>query len=488
MNVLMIEVPSREREGSVPFGLLYAASSAYRQGHSVKILDLVKEDLNDNELIRVIGDFSPGVIGMGGITSSYARCKELIGLIKRHFSSIPVVVGGVITSVADLLITKAGADYVIHGEGEISFPNLINALERKENAAHVKGISFSVSGEIQKTEQQEQIRNLDDIPMPEYGLLKMDNYLEPIAPWTSHYFKDSNEDYENILKQLSGKRYMFPIITARGCTHKCIFCYRHHRGLRQHSVEYVLKMIKHLHTNYMVDVFQINDELTTGNKDWVRSFCNGIKKENLQIAVIILSARVDTVDEEILSMLKDIHCLMINYGYESGSDTILKEIKKGVTREQALKAGLLTKKIGIKNVPEIIIGFPSETRETVEETIDFLKRLDVWPISINTPIPFPETYLWNYAVEHNLIENKEDFILGYKRGKFVNFTKFADRELLSLVAKVRYTSHLHWLKHRAEYSAFFKVLFIMVFAVYVRRMIPEHAYESLKKVYNRFFA
>lgn len=240
--------------------------------------------------------------------------------------------------------------------------------------------------------------SLDDIPMPEYGLLQMDHYLESAERWRDSYFKHDRLEYERVSEQLAGKKYMFPIITAIGCTHKCIFCYRHHKGLRQHSVQYVLSMMKHFHNLYGVDVFQINDELTTGNKAWVKEFCETIKRENLPICFIVLSARVDTVDEELLAMLKAANCLMINYGYESGSNIILKEIRKGVTRESALKAGLLTKAAGIRNIPEIIIGFPSETVETGDETIDFLKQLNTWPVSVYTPIPFPETPLWQYAM------------------------------------------------------------------------------------------
>jgi len=248
----------------------------------------------------------------------------------------------------------------------------------------------------------------------------------------------------------------------------------------------VLSMMKHLHMEYGVDVFQINDELTTGNKAWIRDFCGGIKNENLKIAIIILSARVDTVDEEILTMLKEINCIMINYGYESGANKILREIRKGVTREQALEAGLLTKKIGIVNIPEIIIGFPSETRETVKETIDFLKQLDTWPISINTPIPFPETDLWNYAMENDLIDNKEEFVLSYKRARFFNFTQFSDRELLSLVSKVAVDPYLSWLRRRGHYHLYLKMLFVKFFTVYMRRLLPKHTMELMKKIYKRF--
>jgi len=485
MKVLMMEVPTRERDGSVPFGLLYAASSAHRRGHEVRIVDLVKEDLRDDELLRMIRDFAPGVIGMGGITSSYGRCKELVALIKKDFPAVPIVAGGVIASVADLLLTRAGVDYVVHGEGEISFPNLIQALEAQADVALVAGISFLRDGQLRRTAHQEQIRDLDAIPMPHYGLLKMENYLETLDKWIAHYLRIEDDVNKSVRKVLAGKRYMFPIITARGCTHKCIFCYRHHRGLRQHSVGYVIAMIRHLHETYGVDVLQINDELTTGSKAWIRAFCAALKKEGLPIALIVLSARVDNVDAEILSLLKEVNCIMINYGYESGANDILKEIRKGVTREKALETGLLTKKAGIINIPEIIVGFPSETRATVEETIDFLKRLDTWSFSINTPIPFPETPLWDYAVKRGLIKDKEEFVLGYRRGVFINLTGFSDRELLSLVAKVHYDPYLIWLRRRGHYRLYLKTLLVRLFAVNLRQILPESVFAGLRTVYHR---
>jgi len=265
----------------------------------------------------------------------------------------------------------------------------------------------------------------------------------------------------------------------------CIFCYRHHRGLRQHSVNYVVGMMRHLHETYAVDVFQINDELTTADRRWVKEFCGALKREGLPIALVILSARVDNVDEEILTLLKDVNCIMINYGYESGSNAILKEIKKGVTREKALETGLLTKKVGIINIPEIIIGFPSETRETVEETIDFLKTLDTWSFSINTPIPFPGIPLWEHAIARSLIKDKEEFIMGYRRGLFVNFTNFSDRELLSLVAKVHYDPYLHWLRKRGHILPYLKTLAVRFATVNLRRYIPEGAFSALRAVYHR---
>ncbi len=485
MNVLMMEVPTRERDGSVPFGILYAASAALRHGHRVKIIDLVKEDLTDEELVGQIREFAPGIIGMGGITSSYGRCKELVALIRQNFVSTPIVVGGVLSSVAELLLTRAGVDYVVHGEGEKTFPNLIQILEAQGDVSQVAGISFVRDGSVRRTDAERQIKDLDEIPMPAFELLEMSHYLEPLDKWIDHYLRIEDDVNKSVRQVLAGKRYMFPVITARGCTHKCIFCYRHHRGLRQHSVGYVVTMIRHLHVTYGVDVFQINDELTTGSKAWVRGFCAALKEEKLPIALIILSARVDNVDAEILYLLKEVNCIMINYGYESGANVILKEIRKGVTREQALETGLLTKKAGIINIPEIIIGFPSETRATIEETIDFLRQLDTWSFSINTPIPFPGTPLWEHAVRHGIIKDEEEFVLGYRRGLFINFTKFSDRELLSLVARVHYDPYLSWLRRRGHVLLYLKTLIVRIFAVNLRRVIPEGMFAGLRTIYHR---
>lgn len=483
MNILMFQVPTKEEESSVPFGLLCASTIAYYHGHNVKLVDLVVEQLSNDDLVKLIREFSPGLIGVGGITAGYKSCKELIRVIKSNFRQLPVVVGGVITSVSDLLLGRANADFIVHGEAEISFPNLINAIEHGDDISKVKGISFLREGKIYRTEEQPQVQKLDEIPMPEYSLLDMSKYLEPAEQWVKTYFSCEINKYEEIIPKISGK-YLFPIITARGCTHKCIFCYRHQDGIRQHSAKYVVDLMKLLNQKYNVGLFQINDELTTGKRAWVFEFCDILIKEQLNLYFIVLSARVSNVDEEMLTRLKQAGCLMINYGYESGSDIVLKEIKKGVTREQGLKAGLLTKKVGIKNIPEIIIGFPSETDETVEETIDFLKRLDTWPISIGTPIPFPETPLWDYAESHNLIGDKEEFVLGYARGKFINFTKFSDKKLLMLVSKVSKETQMHFLKNRKMHSQYMKVLFEKTMGIYVAPYLPPVIHKFLLKSYR----
>ncbi|MDD5656549.1 MAG: radical SAM protein [Elusimicrobia bacterium] len=450
MKVLMVETPTAERDGSVPFGLLYAASAARRAGHDVRILDLVRDERGLDAISDAVAGFQPDIVGLGGITSSYKTCKDIVGRLKSLRPGLPVVAGGVIASIPRLLLERAGVDFVAHGEAERTFPELLAALAERRDPESVPGLSFLKDGKIVTSASRPQMPDLDEIPMPDFDLLDMPRYLQPIAPWLATYFPAQSGEFAEASERAPKTGFLLPIVTARGCTHRCIFCYRHHRGWRQNSVGYVVSMMKHLHQRYGVTLFQINDELTTARRSWVNEFCDTLRRERLGVAFIILSSRVDNVDEELLKNLRTAGCLMINYGYESGSDPILREIRKGVSREQALRAGLLTRQAGIKNIPEIIIGFPSETDQTVSETIEFLKRLDTWPISVNTPIPFPETPLWQTAVERGLIRDAEEFVLGYRRGRFVNFTAYPDATVRRWVTRVWTETRAHWLERRGR--------------------------------------
>ena len=434
MRILFIDAPSREDNSAPPFGLLYAASVATRLGHKARILDLCNVPLSDSQLIDLIRDFSPAFVGFGGITSSYGSLKLLSSTIRKKFPNLPLIAGGVITSVSELLLTKAHINIVVHAEAETIFPSLLEHLGGIRSLDDVPGISYLLDGRIIKTNLPPQVENMDDIPIPDYSLLNFRNYLSPAEKWLEIYVPHSTNapNKEALLKSLRGK-FLFPMITSRGCTHVCYFCYRHARGLRQHSPGYVIDHMKYLHDNYGVGLFQFNDELTTASRDWVMEFCDGLLKSSMDVRFIVLSARVDNVDEEMIVALKNAGCVMLNYGYETGSQTVMDQVRKGTTIEQAVTAGQLTLKHNILNIPEIIIGFPCETEETIYETISFLKKLNTIPISLNFPMPFPKTMMWKYALTAKLITDEEKFILDYQEDiDFrINLTRYSDETVLN---------------------------------------------------------
>jgi anaerobic magnesium-protoporphyrin IX monomethyl ester cyclase len=425
MRVLLIEAPSRDENDAPPFGLLYAGSVAFRLGHHVKIVDLANESPSLEQICSTIESFQPDMIGFGGITSSYRALKALSIPIKRFAPQIPLVVGGVIASIPELLLEKASVDIVVQGEAETIFPHLLNYLAKKCTIDKVPGISFKKGGLICRNPLPHQFEQMDDIPFPEYSLLNMDFYLTSAESWLRHYRPDGSD--RPLLERLSGKK-LFPIISSRGCTHVCYFCYRHVRGLRQHSPAYTVRHMLYLHENFGVGLFQFNDELTTASKEWILEFCHLLMSSQMNILFIVLSARVDNVDEEMVIALKQAGCVMLNFGYETGSQQVMEQVRKGTTIAQAVTAGMLTKKHGLINIPEIIIGFPVETEETIGETIDFLKTLNTIPISVNYPLPFPKTMLWKYAIKMSLIDDEEAFILGYSNASDlrVNLTAYPD--------------------------------------------------------------
>jgi len=410
-RILLINVPSRRVSGNeTPLGLLYAGSIIERCGHSVKIYDPYLNDENltklDNgdytALDGILEEYRPDIVGFGGIASSFGRTKKLSGYINGKCPDILQISGGPLASVYKLLLTRTNVDLVFHGETERTLPVF---LERHCNGlpyADIPGIStISSTGEIHRNPLAPQIENLDEIPIPNYNLVDLKAYrLDEMC-----------------------------MITSRGCTNRCSFCYRHMKGYRQHSVPYVINHIKFIIEKFGITRFMFNDELFNANKQWVLDFCDLIERENLKIS-FRTSFRADKVDEFMLKRIRDAGCTDINYGQESGSDTILKEYRKGVDAKTNTSATLLTRKQGLKCPVQIVIGSPSETPRTIRETTEFLIGLGEGDLSINYLIPYPEAPIWEYVEKNQLVadvENYLDEIAHWGGSPTLNLTQTPDR-------------------------------------------------------------
>lgn len=488
MKVLLYDVPSREANGSIPFGLMAAANVAKKAGCHVKVVDLTLDQLTLDEVARQVAEFQPSVIGFGGITSSYRNLKPLSLALKERFPDIPLVCGGVITSVHDLLLQKAAIDVCFLGEAEYSFKEFLQRIAGGQGYRDVPGIAYLENGEVRKNPHAPQIKNLDEVGIPPYELLDMNRYIVSTRRWVDIYQKS----LEILLKpeqieQLVG-RYptLFAIQSSRGCTHACSFCYRHMRGVRQQSVEFVLGHMQYLIDHLGIRFFQFNDELTIVTKKWVMKFCEEIQRRGMDIRFIILSARSCTVDDEMLAALKKSGCVVVNYGFESGSDEVLKAMGKGTTRQDNINAGLLTQKNGIVNVPEMIIGFPEDSDRSVDEAISFIKALDADDISLNFALPFPNTPLWEYCMKHGLIKDYEEFILSLGNASVlrVNMTRYPDEWLFKSRIRFRRDIKVAYLLKRRHFS---KALYYWVYYT-LSLLFPRSIKARLKSLVRLFSA
>lgn len=467
-NVLLVYVPSREGagEGALPLGLLYVGGILERLGIKVEILDLYvnKKSYDDKcgylTIKESISKLKPDMVGFGGVATSYSWTKELSKRLKEDYPHIIQLAGGSLASTYELLLTKTAIDIVFHGEVELSLPQLIEKLNHGTDYRDVPGISYVRSEKIERNQVAPQIRNLDQVPFPSYHLVDTTKYFVTKKSLIDAYGKDMQFQglYDKVTDRIKYTENFFPILTSRGCTHRCSFCYRHFEGHRQHSVEYVIKHIKFVMEKFNINGFDFMDELFNASIEWVMEWCDALKKNDIKIAYRI-ACRADNVSEEMLDRLFESGCYCVNYGQESGSDKILKEYRKGVTRQTNIDVTLMTRSHGIYSIVLLVIGSPGETHETIMETIDFLKKVRVNYYSVNYLMPLPGAPIWKHAMDNNLIKDVEVYLsvaAKLNAVPIINLTKVPDRDWRKWGSLIRYELDIHYWRNNGNFIGYFK--------------------------------
>ncbi len=468
MKILLVNIPSRRYDRTPPLGLFYVAGIIDRIGHQVKIFDPYLKDASLESFTSDIIDeeiksFGPDIIGYGGIVTSYGKTKLLSNHVKKKFPEIIQIAGGPLASSYDLLLGKASIDVVFHGECESSLPAWFDVLGNRTSWDSIKGISFFQNSRPIINKEPVQIKNLDDIPFPPYGT-KVDYtpYINRTIPSRLSIIARMTADYpavmENLLNRTSCNPAYVEFITKRGCTHRCFFCYRHVKGIRSHSVEYVIEHMKRLKSLYGIGGFYFADELFNHSKEWVMNLCENIKRQFPDIFYIVCGARVDTMDIEILDALYMSGCIEIDYGQESGDNSILKEYGKGTTAEKNFEITRTRLEKGIFSPVQLVIGSPSENPDTIKQTIKFLKKLKVYGASINYLLPLPETPSWEFVHKRKLINDVEKYledVVEYGGGKlYVNLTGYPKKVVSTWVPVIHMHLNAYYWRRRKRWILF----------------------------------
>jgi anaerobic magnesium-protoporphyrin IX monomethyl ester cyclase len=292
-------------------------------------------------------------------------------------------------------------DFVLRGEPELTFRELIDVLEGKVAASpewvrtllqkadpewtpttgadavdgespdlsSIKGLVWRPRGEIQMNVDRPFIPDLNDLPLPLYHLLPLDTYRMPLMKGPFAF-----------------------VVTSRGCTAGCKYCIKHvsyQWSVRLLSPERIMQELWTLHGLGIRNIHMYAD-LFTVNRDQVMELCERIIKEGLRIRWTC-NSRVDYVDAEMLRMMGRAGCWMISWGIESGNEAILKRAAKGADPKKARRALTWARQAGIKNWGYFIIGLPGETTETIRQTIDFAKGLPLELALFHIAAPYPGT-------------------------------------------------------------------------------------------------
>ena len=399
MKILLINPPWykkvrniwRNVASTVPaLGIGYIASFLEREKLQVEILDFQAEEFTEDGFENKLKDYNPDIVGVTSTTPIFNNALNIISITRRIIPAAKIVVGGVHPTIfAEDILKNKNVDFVVRGEGEITFVELVKNLS---NPVQVHGISYRINGNIVNNPERQLIENLDNIPFPAYHLLPVEKY----KPALGNY------------KRMP----VMSMITTRGCPGKCTFCFRGILGtrMRTRSPENIVEEIRFLAKNYGIREISFYDDTFTLFKNNVKKFCEILLNKNIAITWSCMS-RVDFVDRETLNLMKRAGCHQICYGIESGNESILENINKRTSLEKAKTAIAITREAKIDTRLAFMLGSPGETVETMEETIRFAIENSPDLVQFNITTPYPGTDMFEWA-------KKNDYLLTYDWDKY----------------------------------------------------------------------
>ena len=418
MKVLLVQPPhyygtNSRPPSSFPLGIAYIARALKNAGHVVETFDIYAHQFSHSEVRHRISNLNRefDALCVSALSTQYAYVKWLINELKLRFDR-PLILGNALATFnMEVVFKHTKADICVISEGE---ETIVELLDNLGNLSAVKGIAYRESGKIIVNPRREYISDLDSINFPERDMFAMDIYLKHTCLW-------SNPEIRTI-----------DIISARGCPYDCNFCSRTFSGIRLRSVANIIEEIEELRSKYDFKGIKFNDELTLINKQRTYELCAYLKKSKLSW---ICQGRVNVVDRDLLKVMKDSGCKALGFGVESGSNKILANMNKGITAEQAVAAINATKEAGIEPIIQMMFGYPGEDDRSLEETVNFFKKVRSPTMQFSMTTALPGTRLYQDARNNNLINNEDQYLekldWGYyaDREVLINFTNFADSEL-----------------------------------------------------------
>lgn len=386
-KIVLISLPvpfASEPAMNPPLGLCYIASYLKKNGyHNISAVDFTLYKsynyINSTDYLKKI-PLDSDFYGIYCVTPQFLWLMQISKYIKQKQPKSIVVVGGPHASTCpEDCLRKAGADIAVKGEGEEAFLKIISGISLSE----IKGVCYLTEKGKFKESERAFIKDLDALPFPDRDLFNIEEYKRRI------------EDEKAV-----------HIVTLRGCPYSCAFCDKKSVGtnFRYRSIENVIAEIDFVRSKYGLNAFVIYDDIFTLKRERVYRFCEEFKKRKIKWRCW---SRTNTIDEELLSIMKDSGLVSITFGVESGDDNVLKKINKGTTVQDNRKALLACKKLGIPVRCSIMYGNPGENLNSVKNTIKLIEETqpNEWNLAILGPIPGSD--IWKNPQKYGVIFDKE---------------------------------------------------------------------------------
>lgn len=352
-----------------PLGLAYLDSVLQKNGMSVITKDYAqwkeKEFLED--IKGIIQRFNPQFIGISVMSMTRVSTYHAIKLIKSLNKEAKIILGGMHPSMMyKQLLENFPIDVVCIGESEETLPEVINAFQENKSLRKIKGIAYKSNKKVLVNPKRELIRDLNSLPYPNHKAF------------------------------MNKKRSKVFILSSRGCPNLCSFCCLHlisHRIYRMRTYKSVVDEIEFIIKKFPnIQEIELVDDTFILNNQRVIDICKEIIKRGIK-KKFYCSGRVKPVSKELFYWMEKAGFVEIRFGIESASKKIMKSIKKGISQEDIINVYNTIKPFKkIRVIKYLMVGFPGETEETINETIEFTKKLQkIIPMDFFTATP-----LWVY--------------------------------------------------------------------------------------------
>ena len=419
MRILFVVYDDESYIHTFPAGIAYIASALRKEGYDVTIYNQDVHHYPEEHLTDYLNNNDFDVIGVGVIGGyfQYAKLLKISNAIQkaRNRPSYYILGGHGPSPEPEYFLNKMNADIVVIGEGEETIVELIHTISNKKSYHAVKGIAYREGDTVSVNPRRDLIQDIDSISWPAYDLLPMEYYrLLPFPHSTKTDFTMS-------------------VLTARGCTFACNFCYRMDKGYRIRNPEAITEEIKYLQKEYRITYIDFSDELLMSSKARVVELCEAFIKSKLNIKWYC-NGRLNYAVPDILKLMRETGCVYINYGIEAFDDDILRNMNKALTTAQITRGIEATLEQGISPGFNIIFGNIGESKETLSKGVDFLLKFDdASELRTIRPVtPYPGSPLYYHAIEKGLLSDAEDFYENKHVNSdllSVNFTDMSDKEV-----------------------------------------------------------
>jgi len=436
---------------SPPLGLLYLAACLKEDGYDISLLDQAAVNFSNNDVINWVKNEDPDVVGFSVLCISFENAKLISKELKLWNPNLIIVLGNYLATFYPhkILSNYSWIDICVRGEGEKTFLELINTLERNKDLSIVRGITYRDDKIIKENETRPFIQNLDELPIP-------DRTMVP-------------DIYKNRIGGIDlSPRKFTTIVTSRGCPFSCTFCgcSAFSNGIwRTRSVQDIFEEICYLAGKGYREILIVDDNFTL-NKKRVFKLCNKIEKENLDV-VFICDGRVNNSSYDLLRAMENANFKIIMYGIESSSQRILNYYKKGITPQMSLQATKNARKAGFKIIiGSFMIGALDETYDEAINTLKFIPKLDIdFPYILFTRA-LPGTQLFDNLVQDKIIEEN----MHWERGVDIIDLPQAKMNRDAIFKIIEEQFHIHFFRPKYLIRAFFRT----IFSTYRREIIFNH--------------